>query len=173
MTLRPLNEPERRYVVLPGDARTFSNLPQRLRAPAAEVLLGADDRADLRACLDPAGGAFPEGVHVDAVGASLRATPAEGPLDPQPEGVTVGIRVNARFLCLALDALPPGPVLVVWRGRHQPLTLHALEGPPDLRDAFVMGLVGCPSAPHLECFGVYRPRCPCRDCCAGRRWGWS
>lgn len=161
--MKPLTADERRVVCLPGDP--LERIMWRgLATPTATVTLDAADRADLRDALDGS-----TGVYLDATEHGLRVTPAgaEPIADSQPSDVIVGQAVNARLLCAVLDALPRGPVAVVWRRRLDPLTLHAVEGPAGLRDALVMPQRSCAMVSGEPVIG-----CPCRDCTAGRRWGW-
>lgn len=160
-----LTADERRAVTLPADARLHVMMCNLAR-PTAEVTLDVESRAEVRSALD--GAAI---VYLDALEGGLRITPAgdEPVADPQPDDVLVGQCVNARLVAAVLDALPPGPVMLVWRRRLDPLTLHAVEGPPGLRDAVVMPVRACTPS---EAGHQPRPGCVCRDCTAGRRWGW-
>ena len=166
MKLVTLTHDECRAVALPGSDSTLRMMLRGLAAPTAEVSLDASDRADLRACLDGM-----RVVYLDATEHGLRVTPAseEPTAEPQPDGVTVGQCVSARLLCAALDALPRGPVMVVWRRRFDPLTVHAVEGPAGLRDAVVMPRRSCTL---MSGTSLPAPGCACRDCCAGHAWGW-
>lgn len=165
MKLVDLTSDERRAVALPDDDRTLRAMLRGLVAPTADVRLDAQDRADLRDVLDGM-----RGIYLDATEHGLRITPAsEDPTaEPQPVDVIVGLCINARLVAAALDALPRGPLAILWRRRYDALTLHAVEGPPGSRDAVVMPQRSC----MLGFGGVPVPGCPCRDCTAGRRWGW-
>lgn len=166
MKLVTLTADEHRAVGLPDGARAQRVLWRGLTRPTTELLLDASDRADLRDALDGS-----REVYLDATEHGIRVTPAssEPVADPQPGDVIVGQCVSARLVCAALDALPRGPVAIVWRRRFDPLTLHAVEGPPGMRDAFVMPVRCCSPSGFM---GTPVPGCPCRDCTAGRRWGW-
>lgn len=161
-----LSPDERRAMCLPGDASEHL-LWRHLSPPTVTVHLDAEGRADLRDALDGS-----HDVYLDATEHGLRVTPATecSTAAPQPADVIVGQLASARLLCGVLDALPRGPVAIVWRRRLDPITVHAVEGPAGLRDAMVM--------PRRSCAlmsGTSRPAegCPCRDCTAGRRWGWG
>lgn len=160
-----LTADEQRAVTLPADARLHVMM-RNLARPTAEVLLDVESRVEVRSALDGAAG-----VYIDATEHGLRLTPASDcPVaEPQSDDVRVGQCFNARLVAAVLDALPPGPVLLVWRRRLDPLTLHAVEGPPGWRDAVVMPVRACTPS---EAGHQPRPGCVCRDCTAGRRWGW-
>lgn len=158
-----LNSDQLRAVSLPGDPRQRMHL-RYLHEPTAEVRLDATDRADLRDALDGM-----REVYLDATKHGLRVTPYDTDAEAQPADVIVGQRFAAKLLLALLDALPRGPLAIVWRRRMDPITMHAVEGPAGWRDAVAMPQRSC----TLEGFmGTPRPGCPCRDCTAGRRWGW-
>lgn len=158
-----LTQDQRRAVSLPGDPRQRMHM-RYMHAPTAEVRLDASDRADLRDALDGM-----REVYLDATEHGIRVTPYDADAEAQPADVVVGQRFAAKLLLALLDALPRGPVAIVWRRRFDPLTLHAVEGPPGRRDAFVMPVRCCSPSGFM---GTPVPGCPCRDCTAGRRWGW-
>lgn len=166
-----LTNDELRAVLLPGSERLVSFWGLwRPGAPVTSVRVDADDRADLRACLDGE-----RDVYLDATAHGLRVGPVDAEGETPFSDVVAGHMVNARLLCAVLDALPRGPVEIVWRGRLEPLTLHAVEGPPHVRDAVVMPMrcCSCVTADHGTFHvGSVRLSCGCRDCAAGRQWGW-
>ena len=130
----------------------------------------SDAAVSVRACLDGE-----RDVYLDATAHGLRVGPVDAEGETPFSDVVAGHMVNARLLCAVLDALPRGPVEIVWRGRLEPLTLHAVEGPPHVRDAVVMPMrcCSCVTADHGTFHvGSVRLSCGCRDCAAGRQWGW-
>lgn len=159
-----LTDTERMYLVTPESCRALSEFmcPKR---PSAQVALDAEERACLRACL-----AGEREVYVDALAdGGLRVLPGTKDFDVPGADVVAGHRVNARLLVAALDEVGPGAVAVVWHGWLDPIMVHALETPPSRRDALVMPIRSCDNSLSSSRFNR---ECPCRDCAAGRRWGW-
>ncbi len=159
-----LTDEERRGLMLPGDAHYdyFASLcaKQVATAPYA-TLRPIEPRARTAVFLDAFAGGSIAVTYVD-----------EDETDAAPgEDVVFGCALSSRLLSVALDALPlgDGQVAVTWHGRYAPVSLRVGE-----MTAFVMPRRCCAQGQARGVFYRHgrRCECPCRDCAAGRRWGW-
>lgn len=160
-----LTSDERRAVSLPSDAGNarFGELCASrsvARAPYVSIVT-------LRS-LPQRGVAFFDAVEGGSIVVTVVAEASTS--DAKPADVLFGCAASLRLVHAALDALPEGDtVAVAWHGRYSPLSFTA-----GTLTAYVMPLRCCQ---HARDFGTYyehgRPCvCACRDCAAGRRWGW-
>lgn len=162
-----LTDDERRGLVLPGDPHYtyFASLHTKPVATAPYVTLRpVEPRAKTALLLDVTG----EGHCVRYVVAE------DDTADAAPSDVVIGCAVSARILHVAVMALPDAQASLAWFGRLLPLAITAGGA-----TAYVMPRRCCGNASSQVNQGKiwdaaareYRD-CPCRDCAAGRRWGW-
>jgi hypothetical protein len=158
-----LTDDERRALVLPGDQShawfVANNTKPVATAPYCSLLTDVAPRGV---------------VLLDAfAGGSIAITPVdEADTDAAaPEDVVFGCAVSAKLLRAAVAALPEGTVAVTWFGRYAPVALRSGDVV-----AFVMPRRCCGHAQtngrFFDTAARVQRECPCRDCAAGRRWGW-
>lgn len=157
-----LTDDERRGIMLPGDPHYdyFASLCTKVVARAPYVTVRpVEPRRDAAMFVD----AFAGGS------AALTLVPIDETDDAPPPDVLVGCAVSARLLHVAVMALPDAQAAITWGGRFEPLALTVGDA-----TAYVMPRRCCS---HGQERGVHwvrgeRRECRCRDCAAGRRWGW-
>lgn len=166
-----LTDDERRAVILPGSDQLESFIVMMARTQ--RVAFATVDRGMLLRQTPPTRTTvLVDAVRGDCGDTAMRLTvvdaqhPSDGAADLD---VIFGCGVNARLLRAALLALSGQTVEIRWHGRFEPLGL--VSGGDT---AIVMPLRCCG---HGAQFGEYwiagvRHTCPCRDCAAGRQWGW-
>lgn len=162
-----LTDDERRAVVLPGDRSYdhFASLHTKPVAIAQHVSLRPVDPKRRKVVL----------VDVTTEGHTCWYFVDEGDTTgAAPSDVVIGCAVATRLFNAAAAALPEDEGSLAWFGRLGPLALTARDV-----TAYVMPRRCCGNGASMTMRGrlwdaaarEYRD-CPCRDCAAGRRWGW-